>query len=254
MAKVPYISQEQQEEFEHFLLDQMDEAAKINFGNKLDANPDLKAQFLEFKFLSQTIEEEGLRNSLDDFHQQFTPDQEKSTTGQKRQVYLIAASIAAFVALGLTLFLNRSTQGEKLFDAHFNPDPGLPTVMGSNDNYAFYEAMVDYKQENYTVAIGKWEKLLVNKSKNDTLNYFLGVAHLADNQEEKAKKYLQSTFGQKESSFFDASGFYLGLSYLKNGDMEKAITTLKSSNDERSKKLLKRIEKWVAQNLFPITF
>ena len=84
---------------------------------------------------------------------------------------------------------------------------------------------------------------MVNKSKNDTLNYFLGVAHLADNQEEKAKKYLKSTFDQKESSFFDASGFYLGLSYLKNGDMEKAITTLKSSNDERSKKLLKHIEK-----------
>lgn len=241
MDKYPkYISQEQQETFENYLLGKMGVEQESAFTKKLDESLELNKQFEEFKNLFLAVEEGALRSSLNDFHQGL--EEKPRAENPKFNVLQIAASIAVVLALGIWL-LNRPNVNERLYNEHFTPDPGLPTVMGSNDNYAFYEAMVDYKQGHYDIAIRKWEKLREKKPTNDTLNYFLGSAYMANDNIEKSISYLESTLEFDNSIFEDDARFYLALAQLKNDDPEKALFYLKLVSKERSAPLLKKMEK-----------
>ena len=234
-----YISQERQEEFERFLLNQMELEEETVFHKKLDSDALLKTQFEEFKALFFAIEEEGLRKVLNDFHQ--TLPKKKTLKKYNFNFYRIAAGITIIVALGIWVFTQKESN-EKVFEAYFRPDPGLPTVMGPNDNYAFYEAMVDYKQGNYKVAIEKWRTLLEEKPNNDTLNYFLGSAHLANGNIESAIKFLTFLTDNETSGFYHEANTYLGLALLKKGAVPDAKFILKKSNTERSKQILSELK------------
>ena len=243
MDKYPnYITQEQQEEYERVLLDQMGSKEKAEFNNKLSGDPVLKRQFEEFKELFHTIEEEGLRNSMETFHNSLKVESSR-TIGAKKKFYWyrIAASIAILLSLGLWLF-NKQSPNEKLFQSYYSLDPGLPTVMGTHDNYDFYEAMVDYKQKNYDIAINKWEKLLLTNQDNDTLNYFLGSAYLAKGNTNKAIDFFKNTLNSDVSVFSTEAHYYLALGQLKNNNTEEAIKHLKMVADEKSGELLKKIQ------------
>ncbi|MCK0132640.1 tetratricopeptide repeat protein [Flavobacteriaceae bacterium F08102] len=236
------ITQEQQETFERMLLGQMNPKEKAEFNAKLNDDLLLKQQFEEFKELFFVIEEKGLRNTLDVFHNNL---KEKSnvTIGTKTKFYWrqIAASIVVLVSLGVW-FLNRPSPNEKLFQNYFTIDPGLPTVMGNNANYDFYEAMVDYKQGNYDVAIDKWEKLLRTNQDSDTLNYFLGSAYLAKGNADKAIDFFRKTLNVDMSVFSKEANYYLALSELKNNNTEEAIKHLKMVEDEKSEELLRKLQ------------
>lgn len=234
-----HISQEQQEEFERFLMNQMGLEEETAFQEKLGSDDVLKGQFEQFKTLFFAIEEEGLRKALDEFHETVP---EVGRPQNNFNFYRIAAGVAIIIALGIWFF-NRPNPHEKLFKEHFTPDPGLPTVMGNNDNYAFYEAMVDYKQGYYEIAIEKWNKLHSSKPNNDTLNYFLGAAYLANGDEQNAVSYLKRNIKEEESFFKNDAFFLLGLAYLKTGQIQLAIENLNKSNSDKGQKLVQELEK-----------
>jgi len=242
MSKIQYISQELQNTFERFLLDNMNAEERINFINQLESDKKLRNQFETFKTMFRTVEEEALKEKLDIFHKDFNHLKKRKHFKFKQNHYLIAASVAIFILLGGYWLMNKKPVNEKLYATYFTPDPGLPTVMGSTNNYAFYEAMVDYKLANYKKAILKWEALKNQKPKNDTLNYFLGVSHLADNNFGEAEDYLNSVKSLKKSFFYKDANFYYGLIQLKNNNIEAAKKALLVDNSEVSKKLLKALE------------
>lgn len=228
-----YISPEQQEEFEKFLLHQMNLEEETLFNEKLNADSKLKNKFEEFKTLFFAVEEEGLRNALNEFHKAL-PKKKNNFT-----FYRIAAGFAVIISLGIWLF-NGQSPNEKLFKEYFTPDPGLPTVMGTNDNYAFYEAMVDYKRGNYDTAIKKWQRLLKTKPENDSLNYYIGISYLSNNNTPKAIFFLDKVAGKK-SVFESESRFYLALGYLKLDSLTQARENLKLIDSETSNQLLRII-------------
>lgn len=234
------MSQEQQEEFERFLLNQMELEEETAFNKKLNSSKDLKAQFEEFKTLFFAVEEEGLRMALNDFHD--TLPKKKASKKNHFIFYRIAAGIAVLMALGIWFFMQPS-QHEKLFNEYFTPDPGLPTVMGNNENYAFYEAMVDYKQEHYGVAIQKWNKLYSSKPNNDTLNYFLGAAYLANGNGQNAIDHLKQSLKEGQGFFKNDAHFLLGLAYLKTNKIQLSIENLRHSNTDKGRKLAEELEK-----------
>lgn len=245
MDKYPkYISEKQQELFESYLMHKMSLDEKKSFESSLTEDQNLHDYFQEFKALFEIVEEEGLKSKLDGFHKAI--DQETSAvvelkTSKPKFNYRIAASVAILFAIGVFWFLNQPNTNEKLFNEYYSQDPGLPTVMGSNDNYDFYEAMVDYKQGNYEIAINKWEKLLLEKPQNDTLNYFLGVSHLAKGNEKSAIAFLNKVAISKESAFKKEARYYLGLAHLKKGELKKAKTNLAKSNIVNSQQILDKL-------------
>ncbi|MGB3150266.1 MAG: hypothetical protein WBB27_06340 [Maribacter sp.] len=248
MDKYPkYIPEEQQELFERFLMDEMSIKEKKSFEIKIAGDKNLKNSFDEFKSLFETVEEVGLRHKLKDFHNALENGEEPQirllNPSKYRFGYRIAASIIILIGLGSIWFLNNTNSNVKLYEVYYFQDPGLPTVMGSSDNYNFYEAMVDYKQGDFKVAIEKWEKLLVAKPENDTLNYFLGVSHLANGQFEKGLIHLNKNENDSSSRFFSENNFYLGLAHLRLNQLTEAKIYLGKSKMPESKEILEALKK-----------
>ncbi|WP_273568025.1 tetratricopeptide repeat protein [Maribacter halichondriae] len=227
-------------------MGEMPIAEQLSFKARLADNDDLSKSFEEFKALFETVEEAALCEKLEDFHSSVIEQKEETPTktlniSKFRFNYRIAASVTILLAIGGFWFFNSQNSNEKLFNEYYSPDPGLPTVMGANDNYAFYEAMVDYKQGNYDIAIAKWEKLLVSKPENDTLNYFLGSAYLAIEEPTRAVSFLEKAIQAKSSSFRNEAHYYVGLIYLKSGKQQKAVEALNSSELQKAAELHQKL-------------
>ena len=76
-----------------------------------------------------------------------------------------------------------------------------------------------------------------------TLNYFLGVAYLAEKKEREAIDYLTEVSNTQSSMFLQESYYYLGLALLKSGEIEKAKTNFEKSNNDESQTILKELNK-----------
>ena len=244
MDKTPqYISQETQELFERFLLQAMDGSEEEAFIKRLEEDPRLKDQWLEFKKMFRVVEEAGLRVKLDEFHQEFAPDPVVRPLAPKRNRtrWLVAASLAMLIFLAGLWFLNQPGGNRQLFERHFIPDPGLPTVMGTPENYDFYEAMVDYKRGDYELAIEKWQRLFPRKPDNDTLRYFLGAAHLAGGNMTEAEKFISSVQEEKSSVFWPEANRYLALILWQKGQTEQALDLLMEDPGEENLRIVEDI-------------
>lgn len=236
------ITPEEQEEFERYLMDRMPAGERSAFLGRLDREPDLRERFNGFQRMFRAIEEDGLRADMEKFHSQMELERPQPVVHRPRfRPWRIAAAVAALVALGL-VFFDRKSPDQKRYDAFYSPDPGLPTVMGSSDNFTFYDAMVDYKQGHYDRAIEKWEHIAQTKHDNDTLNYFLGSAHLAEGEAQESIPYFDKVLETPHDAFRNEAYYYRGLAYLKLGDRPKAILSLEQSRDERSPALLENLK------------
>lgn len=238
-----YISQEKLEVFERYLMEEMDSSERETYEQQLSNDSELKEQFEEYKTMVFIVEENALKQQLNDFHAdlELEKDNVVSLNNPRKRNYLVAASIVLLIGLGGLWFFNLKNQS--LFDEYFRPDPGLPTVMGNSEDYDFYEAMVDYKMKDYAIAIGKWEKLLAQKPQNDTLNYFLGSALLANEQEKHSVEFLEKAASDENSVFYSDANFYLGLVYLKMKQQDRAKIYLKKSNRKAAKELIPEMNK-----------
>ncbi len=238
-----YNSLEQLEIFDRYLMQKMDVSDRDAFEEQLNNDFELNESFEEYRAMVVVVEENALKEKMEDFHFNLGFEKGKVVPLNKprRFNYLVAASVALLLGLGGLWFFN--FQNQSLFDEYFTPDPGLSTVMGNSDDYNFYEAMVDYKRKNYTDAIKKWELLLAQKPQNDTLNYFLGSAFLASDQEELSKTFLERVASNENSVFYSDANFYLGLVYLKMGQEDKVNYYLEKSNSKAAKELISKVNK-----------
>lgn len=208
------------------------------FKAKLENDTKFRAQVTDIKTLLIGIESQSLKEKLDDFHQEIVETPSNITATIKfMHIRKIAVAAILIIALGSFWFLSRNNN-QKLYAKYFSPDPGLPTLMSENQNFDFYDAMVNYKQGEYKRAIEKWELLLSKSPKNDTLNYFLGMAQLANKQEKKSIEYFKVVTNSDTSNFKNEAYYYLGLAYLKTDNVELAKKNLTFSTVDNSKKIL----------------
>lgn len=240
------ISQELLETIERYLKNTMSTEERDAFEEKLKDNPVLKQQVKDIGAMLFGVRKAIFKNKVDGFHEELKEKKSEQYTDKKVfklnfKHLSIAASIA--ILIGSVWFFNQPKSNQALFDKYYVEDRGLETNMGETDNYIFDDAMVDYKKQKYTMAIKKWRPLLQNKPENDTLNYFLGVAHLANKNENEAVNYLKATIRNTESSFKNEAYFYLGLSYLKMDNIDLAIEYLEKSNSEKSKSIISELKK-----------
>ncbi len=237
------ITQEVFERIESYLNNTMSQEVFSNFEEQLKNDSTLQKQVTDYKLIFEAVETQSLKEQLNEFHKSVSEIETPITkTPKVRSLQLRKLAIAAslIIAAGYFLFFNNSTN-EKLYAKYFTPDPGLATTMSSNTNFEFYDAMVNYKQGEYKTAITKWEVLLQNKPKNDTLNYFLGVAYLANDNENFAIKHLEIVTNNFNTNFKNDANYYLGLAHLKADNVELAKKNLTFSTIDNSKALLKEL-------------
>ena len=237
------ISQEEFERIEAYLTQTLSDEDLSEFENRLKNEAGFAAKVKDIKVVLSGIETQALKEQLDDFHATLSTDNNDVVAPPKVKLLKwkkIAVAAALIIAAG-SVWLLSGNPNEKLYTKYFSPDPGLPTAMGSNDNYEFYEAMVAYKEGNYKNALSKWKDQLKTKSTNDTLNYFVGSALLADKKENEAMSYLLKVARRENTVFKSEAFYYLGLAYLKANNKEKAINFLKKSDFTKAKDLLKKL-------------
>ena len=213
------------------------------FKARLENDSEFKTQVEDIRTLLTGIEAQSLKEQLDEFHKDIKKQPIKKGSAKVRylQFRKLVAAAAIIIALGSFWFFNQNSN-ERLYSKYFTPDPGLPTTMSTSSNFDFYDAMVNYKQGDYKTAIKKWELLNANSPDNDTLNYFLGVAHLANKNEKEAIGFLEKSVKNDDFSLISDAYYYLGLSHLKDGNAELAKQYFKKSSVEKSQALISELE------------
>ncbi len=219
----------------------LSESEKAQFESQLQADPILQQQVSDVKTMLSGIEGAILKDRMEVFHEEIESNANsipEPIKKPRRTLYYglgFAASLALFAMLYFGPFSENANKS--LYDTYFEPDPGLPTTMGSTSDFEFYDAMVDYKKGDFNAAISKWETL-PNGTKGDTLTYFLGVAHLANTNETKAIEYLAPLSQQPNPAFAKETQYYLGLAYLKKNDTVNAKRALEASGTPGALKIL----------------
>lgn len=238
------ISQELLEIIERYINGSMGNQELKDFNQLLEVDDDFKIKVEDIKNMLLGIEAQSLKEQLDGFHDDIPNTIVKKPNNNKIRFLnysKIVAAAAIIIAVGSIWFFS-SSPNERLYAKYFKPDPGLPTTMSSTDNFDFYDAMVNYKHGDYEIAIEKWGKLQQKKPNNDTINYFLGVAQLNNNNELKAIQLLKNATQQSESVFLNEAYFYLGLAYLKNNELAKAKESFKSCSSEKSQEIIDNLK------------
>lgn len=217
-----------------------------DFNQLLELDKDFNTKVEDVKTMLLGIENQSLKEQLDEFHKDIPKTKVKKPKDNKvRYLYYskFAAAAAVIIAIGSIWFFS-TPQNEKLYANYFKPDPGLPTTMSSTDNFDFYDAMVKYKHGDYNIAIDRWKVLSEQNPDNDTLNYFLGVAYMANKNTSEAIPFLErSVEAPDEFVFLNDSYYFLGLAYLKEGNIELAKKNLSLSQVDASKLILSKLTK-----------
>lgn len=237
------ITPELLETVEHYYNGSLKPEQRIPFEQELEKDPDFKLLVEDIRTTLLGIESQALKEQLDEFHKDIVRPQPKNKSSKPRFLNVISIGIAATIVLAIGLFwMNRGRTSERLYDTYFKVDPGLPTTMSTTDNYVFYDGMVNYKQGDYNKAITKWKTLEQNSPDNDTLNYFLGVAQMANDNATAALPYLNKTIEKPESVFIEDAYYFLGLAYLKTNNPEKAKMMFQKSKMEKGKEILEKLD------------
>lgn len=237
------ISQELFEAIESYYNHTMEEKERIDFEDKLKKDPNFRGLVEDTKTLLLGIENQSLKEKMDEFHKDIPKSTLKHNSPKIGLWQFAKYTVAAIfvIALGSYWYFEKPSN-EKMYAKYFTPDPGLATTMSATDNFDFYDAMVNYKHGDYNIAISKWKKIQQKKPTNDTINYFLGVAFLAEKKEQESIPYFQKVFNNSHSIFFNDTHFYLGLAYLKTNNISKAKASFKNSANKKSMEILSELK------------
>ena len=240
------ISPEQLEAIERFLHNKMQPQEKEAFITLVSSNEFLKKNVDEMRLIFLGIEEASLTEKLVAFHNDSARKSKSSKQGAVRTLsiesWLAAASVLMIISIAAWLIFLKPDKNERLFTEYFHSDPGLVSAMSSSANYSFDRAMVDYKTGNFDAALKTWDSLQRIEPDNDTLNYFLGVASLADHEPDNGINYLQKVAAIPASVFVKDANWYLGLSYLKKGKGKEAVLYIERSEHEDKAALLAKLK------------
>lgn len=241
------ISPEEFERIERYLLKQMPDDEYEAFAKQHRNDPTLAGKIHSVTLMLVGIQENTLLERIDAFHQNLSVLKERTNhpSGKvfRMKRWLVAGSLIVLAGLAALLFLNKSHKSDRLFFAYYKPDRGLITAMGTSDNYLFDRAMIDYKTKRYDSAVKAWERLLGSNPSNDTLNYFIGSAFLANNNIDSAVYYFEKVSNNQKSAFLNDAYWYLGLASLKQQKSRNAILYIEKSNHPKKEEILRKLKK-----------
>ncbi|CAN5759997.1 hypothetical protein BH11BAC3_BH11BAC3_34920 [soil metagenome] len=236
-----HITEDELELIDQYLNNQLPAADKIAFEERLAGDAAWKQKLEEIKLISLGIQEAALRELLPTFNNVNKQLHTRVISMNRIKKMAAAAAVIGLISVvGLMFF--KTPAEDKLYASYYQPDPGLATEMGIADNYEFSRAMVDYKTAHYTEALVRWEKLLVANTANDTLNYFVGCASLANNDLSKAVSSFTNVTQNKQSVFEKEAYWYLGLALLKQKNKTAAIAAISQSDHPGKDALLAKLK------------
>lgn len=215
---------------ERYILNELSPEERTEIEERLESDPDFQAQYEQMKDLIIAIESHSLRESLKDrMIQPNSGEQVKNTpiNTQRSKIYWIlaaAASILIIVYCGWWIYNSQSPSFKEIMADAFYVDPGLPTKMSATDLYQFYDAMLDYKTGDYSLALDKWSSINTGIGA-DTLNYYRAMAYLNMEKFHEAEDLLNKI--SQDSPLFQKAEWRKLEIYIRTQKYEKALAYLK---------------------------
>lgn len=207
------------ERIEAYVLDRMGADERLAFEQRMATDHALRAEVELERENILAIELGGMERLLKAAREE---QPEQRNEGGGLSTWLKYAAVVAVLLGGTLWFTLRPNANERLFAAHFRPDPGLPVVMGATDGHAFHDAMVAYKLGDHDEAIGKFTALLKEDPASDTLRFYIGCAELNAGRAERALPMLQAVADQERSVFARKARWYAFLALVRSGDRNAA--------------------------------
>lgn len=238
------ITEEELQEIDQYLSGQLLPSEKEAFELRLQADATWAAKFNEIKLLAVGIGEVSLREQLNSLHNNIRPENKPTVVHSMAWIKKLAAAAVILIVvstLGWFLLFKKSSE-EKLFATYYKPDPGLATVMGVSDNYEFERAMVDYKTGDFSAALESWNKQLQQNPGNDTLQYFIASAQMANKEQRAAIDMFDKVIANKNSVFNAEAYWYKGLVLLLQGKTAEASVAIAKSNHPHKEALLLKLK------------
>ena len=201
-----------------YLNNNLSKEEKAAFENRLESDPEFKAEFKIHKSLLVGIEyhfDRQLKQSLKDHE----------TGRKKRRLYQVMAAAASFLAIAIVSYqmVNMSRNDSELFLKYYKPyynvvdEPQRNPSLPGGDTSVFQL----YDKGEYNKAIAGLRSAITINPNNDEASFYLGLAHLAEDNTDSAVLYLNKG-SQQVSAFSEPAQWYLGLAYLKSGKIEMA--------------------------------
>jgi predicted Zn-dependent protease len=209
------------EAIEAYVIDRMDVDERTVFEQRMATEPGLREEVEVERENIRAVELGGVKRMLNEIAQE-EGTQSGGLSGSGWGTYLKYAAVIALVATGAIWWFTRAPLNERLFAEHFVPDPGLPVEMGVADDPVFADAMVSYREGHYAEARSKWMAPLQQDLQNDTLQFYIGSAALAEGDAKAAIKQLAPLADDPSTAFHDKSRWYLFLAYVRNGSAQEA--------------------------------
>lgn len=241
MKKKEYISKELFEIIERYIKGDMTLKESQDINQLIELDDEFKNNVEEVKaFISKTEEKkEELNNLVNNVETQ--PAKKNNYNFNHVRFKQLALATAFIIGFGSIYFFS-FPENEKLYTKYYTPAQSLPNQNKKSDDIEFFNAMDKYNRGEYNAAIKSLQKLALKNPANDTLNYFIGVAHLANKNTDSAIPFLERTVQSKKTfPLISEANYYLGLAYLKEGKTKLAKQFLNESETENSKKLISKL-------------
>ena len=211
-----------EEKIDMFLLGRMSDEARNQFEAEMENDAELARLVEVERTLMYSIETMELKNKLKAiaFQESQASSQKPEATVRNlfRRNMAIAASLLVLISAGLWMWNSGNNSGSEI-DNIFYADAGLPTKMSDTDHYVFYDGMVDYKREEYTEALSKWDN--VNSGiGEDTIQYYQAMALIGLNNYEEAIAMLGLL--TRNSDLYYNAKWYEVFCLIKQGKNEEA--------------------------------
>ncbi len=224
------------EKIEAYLQEQLTPEERERFEASMAQNKELATEVALQKKLIQSIETESVRQLLEQIHADNFGKETTIVSIHRRRFfpYLAVAASLSLLLIGWWYVTSQQSSLANLYSAYFTPATGLPTTLSYTANTQFAEGMVSYKLGDYTEAREWWQPLLEANPTNDTLNFYMGVAFLAEEQADLAIENLSKVVEHTSSVYSDDAQWYLALAYLRNKQKAEAKEILSSLAEKES--------------------
>jgi tetratricopeptide (TPR) repeat protein len=170
-----------------------------------------------------------------------------SRISMRRIYYAAAATLILLMIPGYFVYQNM-TFNSRMYNEFYMKDPGVPVVMGSTNNSAFNNAMIEYKDANYKTALALFNQLRASDNYNDTLNFYSGLCYLETDYPEKAVDLFKKVTESETSYYYYPANYYLGLTYVRLDQISNATVPLKTVSgsshylNAKAKELLQELD------------
>jgi hypothetical protein len=194
-----------------------------SFEVRLLTDSNLKEEFDLYKNIVEVIRKKGEENFREKLRNADLElgNPKKINLGKKKnlQPLAIAASLVFLIAISIVWMLLGRNSLPDLADKYYEREKGLAVEM-SMSNGKMNDVMSNYNSGNYPLMTNQINELLKTDSKNDTLNYFLGVANYETKNYASALSRFEIVPAQ--SAYFQRAQFRMVLTYLKTEQKDSA--------------------------------